>query len=174
MLSQKPEQAMIAIKNVLVPTDFGEAALSALEYGRNIARTFGATLHVVYVVDNLAARVSLDYPHPLNLARMQTEMETEALMRLEALVSDDDRRTLHAKCVRLTAMSPAPAIMAYAIDAAIDIIVMGTHGRGRMAQLLMGSVAERIVRSAPCPVLVVRQPEREFIAPDALQTVAHV
>lgn len=164
---------MIAIKNVLVPTDFGEAALSALEYGRNIARTFGATLHVVYVVDNLAARVSLDYPHPLNLARMQTEMETEALMRLEALVSDDDRRTLHAKCVRLTAMSPAPAIMAYAIDAAIDIIVMGTHGRGRMAQLLMGSVAERIVRSAPCPVLVVRQPEREFITPDALQAVAH-
>jgi nucleotide-binding universal stress UspA family protein len=164
---------MIAIKNVLVPTDFEEAGTAALQYGRNIARTFGATLHVVHVVDNLAARVSLDYPHPQNLGRMQTDMEAQAAARLDALVTDDDRRTLQAKCVRLTAMSPAPAIMTYATDAAIDIIVMGTHGRGRMAQLLMGSVAERIVRSAPCPVLVVRQPEREFITPDALQAVAH-
>ena len=58
-------------------------------------------------------------------------------------------------------------------EASIDIIVMGTYGRGRVARWLMGSVAERVVRSAPCPVLVVRQPEREFIAPDALQTVVH-
>ena len=160
---------MIAIKNVLVATDFGEAAEAALQYGRNIARTFGATLHVVHVVDNLSARVSLDFPHPPHLERMQTDMEMAALTRLETLVTDDDRRALRAKCVQVTALSPASAIMDYAIEAAIDIIVMGTYGRGRVARLLMGSVAERVVRSAPCPVLVVRHPEREFIVPDALQ-----
>ena len=164
---------MIAIKNVLVATDFGEAAAAALQYGRNIARTFGATLHVVHVADNLSARVSLDFPHPPHLERMQADMEEAALTRLEALVTDDDRRTLHAKCVQVTALSPASAIMDYAIEASIDLIVMGTYGRGRVARLLMGSVAERVVRAAPCPVLVVRQPEREFIAPDALQIVQH-
>ncbi len=162
---------MIAIKNVLVPTDFGEAAQSAQQYGRNIARTFGATLHVVHVVDNLAARTSLDFPHPPDLSHMQADMEAAAIERLRALVTDDDRRTLHARCVPLTALSPATAIMDYATENAIDIIVMGTYGRGRVARWLLGSVAERVVRSAPCPVLVVRQPEREFIAPDALQVV---
>ena len=165
---------MIANKNVLVATDFGEAAAAALQYGRNIARTFGATLHVIHVVDNLSARVSLDFPHPPHLERMQADMEAAALMRLEALVTDDDRRTLHAKSVQVAALSPASAIMDYAIEASIDVIVMGTYGRGRVARWLMGSEAERVVRAAPCPVLVVRQPEREFIAPDALQTVQHV
>jgi nucleotide-binding universal stress UspA family protein len=164
---------MIAIKNVLVPTDFGEAAGAALQYGRNIARTFGATLHVAHVVDNLSARVATDFPHPQNVVRLQLDMEAAAIERLHALVTDDDRRALNAKCVPLTALSPAAAIMDYATEASIDIIVMGTYGRGRVARWLMGSVAERVVRSAPCPVLVVRQPEREFIAPDALQTVQH-
>jgi nucleotide-binding universal stress UspA family protein len=164
---------MIAIKNVLVATDFGEAAAAALEYGRNIARTFGATLHVVHVVDNLSAHVAADYPYPQNMVRMQADMEAAATARLEREVTDDDRRTLRAKAVRLTGSSPATAIMDYAAEASIDLIVMGTYGRGPVARWFVGSVADRVVRSAPCPVLVVRHPEREFIAPDALQTVAH-
>jgi nucleotide-binding universal stress UspA family protein len=54
----------------------------------------------------------------------------------------------------------------------MDIIILGTHGRGALAQLFVGSVAERVVRTAPCPVLTVRHPEHEFVLPDALQTVA--
>jgi nucleotide-binding universal stress UspA family protein len=164
---------MIAIKQVLVATDFGEAATSALEYGRNLARTFGAALHVVHVVDFMAGRLTGDFPHSQSLVRMQADLDAAALARLEALVTDDDRRTLRAKCVRLTSLSPATAIMDYATDASIDVIVMGTHGRSPVARWLMGSVAERVVRSAPCPVLVVRQPEHEFIAPDAIATTAH-
>jgi nucleotide-binding universal stress UspA family protein len=56
----------------------------------------------------------------------------------------------------------------YARDESIDLIVMGTHGRGPFSHLLMGSVAERVVRAAPCPVLTVRHPEHEFVGPDAL------
>ena len=79
---------------------------------------------------------------------------------------------LHAKPVVLTALGTPEAIVEYAKTHNIDIIVMGTHGRRALAHLLMGSVAERVVRTAPCPVLTVRHPEREFIAPDALVVVA--
>jgi nucleotide-binding universal stress UspA family protein len=69
--------------------------------------------------------------------------------------------------------TPALAIVTYAKDANLDLIVMGTHGRGGMAHVLMGSVAEKVVRTAPCPVLTVRHPEHEFVLPDALQVVTH-
>jgi nucleotide-binding universal stress UspA family protein len=72
----------------------------------------------------------------------------------------------------MTSGSPAYAIVDYAREYDIDLIVMGTHGRGALAQLMMGSVAERVVRIAPCPVLTVRHPEHEFVQPDTLLVVA--
>ena len=67
-----------------------------------------------------------------------------------------------------TGNSPAFEIARYAKAEGIDLIVMGTHGRGMMGHLLMGNVAEKVVRIAPCPVLTVHHPEHEFIQPDAL------
>ena len=87
-------------------------------------------------------------------------------------IDDDDRRELHAKTVLVTSVNPAVAIVTYAKDAAVDLIVIGTHGRGGVAHFYMGSVAERVVRTAPCPVLTVRRPEHEFIQPDASQAIA--
>jgi nucleotide-binding universal stress UspA family protein len=63
-------------------------------------------------------------------------------------------------------------IVDYARNYDVDIIVMGTHGRGALAHLVMGSVAERVVRWAPCPVLTVREHEHDFVGPDALEAVA--
>ena len=71
----------------------------------------------------------------------------------------------------LVSHSPAAAITSYAREWGIDLIVMGTHGRGGFAHLLMGSVSERVVQTAPCPVLTVRHPEHEFVLPDALVAV---
>ena len=71
-------------------------------------------------------------------------------------------------------LDAAAAIAAYAKVQLIDLIIVGTHGRGAMKQLIMGSVAERVVRTAPCPVLAVRAHEREFIAPDAVAVRASV
>jgi nucleotide-binding universal stress UspA family protein len=162
---------MIVLKNILVATDFGEASESALTYGRHLARTFCARLHVLHVADNIAVRLSGDATMAF-LPDLQTEVERQAAQRLAAVVSEDDKATLNANAVLLTSARPGDAIVQYARDAAIDLIVMGTHGRRALAHVLMGSVAEGVVRTAPCPVLTVRHPEREFIAPDALVAVA--
>ena len=71
----------------------------------------------------------------------------------------------------MTSGSPAFAIIDYANEQKIDLIVMGTHGRGTLGHFLMGSVAERVVRLAGCPVLTIRQPERDFVRPDGLVEV---
>lgn len=148
---------MIALKQVLVAVDFGDASEAALTYARNFARAFGARLHVMHVLDNTFLRPMANDPHVV---------ETAATRQLVDRLTDDDRQTLHAVPVIRKSDTPAEEIVRYAKDERIDLIVMGTHGRKAVAHLLMGSVAERVVRTAPCPVLTVRHPEREFVLPD--------
>jgi nucleotide-binding universal stress UspA family protein len=161
------EDTVIAIKNVLVATDFSDAAAAALNYGRELARSYQATLHVLHVVDDMRWRYSLDMT-PSLMVGVQESLEEAARTQMNALVTDEDRRQLRAQASVQTALSTADAIVDYARTAGIDILVVGTHGRGGVQRLLLGSVAERLVRLAPCPVLTVRTKEREFIAPDAL------
>lgn len=162
---------MITLKNVLVGTDFGEASETALTYGRDLARTFDATLHVFHVVDDVRARGLVSEGAGIDFSDIQHALESAAREQLDAAVQADDRRELGARAILRTSSTPAAAIVSYAKEAAIDLIVLGTHGRGGMAHLFMGSVAERVVRTAPCPVLTVRHPEHEFVGPDALQAV---
>lgn len=161
---------MIVLKNILVATDFGETSGVALTYGRDLARSYGATLHVLHVVESVVASMA-DAESIGALMDLQAQIERNAGKQMETLVTGEDRTTLHAKPVVLTSSRAAEAIVLYARDHAVDLIVMGTHGRRALAHVLMGSVAERVVRMAPCPVLTVRHPEREFVAPDALVTV---
>ena len=166
---------MIALQNILVATDFSEPSDVALAYGRELARRFGARLHLLHVVEDMGARF-MSFPLPVgDLGHWQAEAESAARIRLHSLLSEEDRQVLRAKTVVQISTSPSEAIVSYAKDTMprIGIIVMGTHGRGAMAHLLMGSVAERVVRTAPCPVLTVRHPQHEFVLPDALQTTAH-
>lgn len=162
---------MIKLQNVLVATDFSEPSETALTYGRDFARAFGARLHVLHVVDSLSARTTAGESYAMDLAGLQRQVEERARERLETLVREDDRRELGAVPVLRTSSSPALAIVEYAKEAGIDLIVVGTHGRSGVSHLLMGSVAERVVRTAPCPVLAVRHPQHEFVLPDALQAV---
>ena len=162
---------MITLKNILVAVDFSEPSDNALAYGRELARTFGGTLHVLHAVGSVvAATLGMD-SYTADLVSLQHELEQSARRQLDALVGDEDRRLLSAKTVIQTSSSAAAAIVDYAKDARIDLIVLGTHGRGGMTHLLMGSVAERVVRTAPCPVLTVRTPEHEFVLPDALEAL---
>lgn len=159
---------MIVLKNILVATDFGDASKTALAYGRDLARMFGATLHVATVVDNLMARSMVVSTYAGDLEAVQEQLEADAETQLRSLVTDDDRARFGVTLHRITDLSPATALTAYAAQAHIDLILMGTHGRRGMSRMFLGSVAERVVREAPCPVMVVRNPEHEFVQPDAL------
>jgi nucleotide-binding universal stress UspA family protein len=159
---------MLAIKNILVATDFSACSEIALTYGRALAHQFGARLHVLHAVEptlsdgtNAIGSVGL-------IPELQTALDDAERARLEDLISADDRRTLQATTILRTLDTPAHAIVEYAQSDKIDLIVIGTHGRHGLAHAVMGSVAERVVRTASCPVLTVRDHEREFVGPDAL------
>ena len=170
--SDKSEAAMILLKNILVATDFSEPSDAALAYGRELARTFKARLLVLNVTDNIMARAYGGDGFVFSDPALQQDVEAAARKQANALLSDEDREQLSAQTVILTSNTPAFTIVDYAAANDVDLIVMGTHGRGAVAHLLMGSVAERVVRTAPCPVLTVRHPEHEFVLPDALVAVA--
>jgi len=165
---------MIQMKNILVATDFGEAADVALGYGRTLARTFGATLHVVHVAENVIMRNAGfgGESYVMLLPDLQRDIEDAARKQLDERMIDNDRPPIPAKTDVLTSVTPAQSIVEYAKNNNVDLIVIGTHGRGGMARLFMGSVAERVVRTAPCPVLTVHHPEHEFVLPDALVATA--
>jgi nucleotide-binding universal stress UspA family protein len=157
MVVRNPPQDFV-VPNILVATDFDPASATALQYGKELGRVFGARLHLLHVAENYFLKPVVPDPHTLEASNRQ---------RLADHLTEDDRRTLHAKPVLVLAENPAAAIVDYATGAKIDLIVIGTHGRSSFDRLLMGSVAERVVRRAPCSVLTVRQAEREFIAPEA-------
>jgi nucleotide-binding universal stress UspA family protein len=155
---------MILLKHVLVATDFSEASDAAMGYGRALAQTFGASLHLLHIAENRFLRPAATDP---------SQLEAATHRHLAARLTDHDRTALHATATLKTADRPAEEIVGFAKAHGIDLIVMGTNGRGAMKQILVGSVAEMVVRTAPCPVLTVRHPEREFIVPDAPEANAN-
>jgi nucleotide-binding universal stress UspA family protein len=162
---------MIALKNILVATDFGPASENALRYGRALARGFGAKLHLLHVTENIFVRAADGYAFVGIPPGLQEDIEEAGRRQTEALLDADDREELRAVAVTVTGNNPAATIVDYARTHLIDLIVLGTHGRGAVAHMFMGNVAERIVRTAPCPVLTVRHPEHDFVIPDALVAV---
>jgi nucleotide-binding universal stress UspA family protein len=164
---------MIRIKNVLVATDFSEPSIAALRYGRELARTFEARLEVLHVADNVYVTYGPE-TYALAIPDLQREIEEAGQRQVDDLLSEGDRVAFHAKGVVVTAVAKAETIVAYAQGHDVDLIVMGTHGRGALGHLFMGSVAERVVRTAACPVLTVHQPQHECIVADNPVPVAVV
>jgi nucleotide-binding universal stress UspA family protein len=159
---------MIALKNILVATDFGEAADVALRYGQTLAKHFNAHLHVLHVAQNVYFNAVGSDAYVAMAPGLQEEVEAAARKQLDERLVDSDGSGPATTAAVETSSSPVFTILEYAKHNRIDLIVIGTHGRGPMAHLLMGSVAERVVRLAPCPVMTVRHPEHEFVLPDTL------
>ncbi len=156
---------MILLENVLVPTDFGDASNCALRYARALGAAFGSSLHVLHVVENLVAHAWTAEAYVTALPGLLDEVAHDAEERLNRLLTEEDRTRLRAKPVVVTG-SPAVEVVRYAEENGIDLIVMGTHGRGAVEHMLLGSVAEKVVRKACCPVLTVRDRQRDFVVPD--------
>jgi universal stress protein A len=146
---------MLEIRSILAPTDFSTHARGAVRYAAGLAERFGATLHLIHVL-----------PHPLPV--MPDGMITSALppdyyRDLEAESQATLKRTLDPAWGSVPAVIDAvlwgdsvSQIINYATEHQISMIVIATHGRTGLSHALLGSVAERIVREAPCPVLTVR------------------
>ena len=158
---------MITLKNILVATDFSEPAEVATYYGQDLARSYDATLHVMHVIEDIRTRYAPELG--FTLPEIEDNIEAAVLRDLDAA---SNRHGSSFRTVVVRASNVANAIAEYARTHAIDLIIVGTHGRGAVSRFLMGSVAERVVRTAPCPVLTVHAKEREFIVPDAIATVA--
>jgi nucleotide-binding universal stress UspA family protein len=148
---------MIQLKNVLAAVDFGEVSTVALSYARSLAGAFGARLHVIHVMENLFLRAMANDPH---------DIEAGSTRRLREMLTDEDRTSLRAVAVVRKSDEPADEIVEYARSEHIDLIVIGMDSRPGFAQVLTGSVAEKVVRTAPCAVLTLRHPEREFVVAD--------
>jgi nucleotide-binding universal stress UspA family protein len=153
---------MLTLKHILVPTDFSETSEAALEYGIALASGFGAKLWLLHVLEKAPAEIPGTPQYPLGLVGPARDATREWLSKI--LTEQHIRELKPALIMRVGA--PHVEIVRYAKDRDVDLIVMGTHGRGFMAHMLMGSVAENVVRRAPCSVLTVRCPQHEFVAPD--------
>jgi nucleotide-binding universal stress UspA family protein len=155
---------MIVLRRILVPVDFSKHSQQALRYGAAIADKFGAELYLLHVVQDVA----LFLPDLVTVA----PPVLPPFEQLSAAVRDGLTRflaenNLAGRAARMEVREGAPHIEIgeVAKDDNIDLIVMGTHGRGVLAHMLLGSVAEKVVRTAPCPVLTVRPGQHEFVTP---------
>jgi nucleotide-binding universal stress UspA family protein len=164
---------MVTLRKILVATDFGEASAAALRYGRELATAFAATLHVLHVTQDLTLAAYAGVEGYVGLPpELQADLDRAAREQAEALLTENDRRLLNAEAVTITSERPAATIVEYARANRFDLIVMGTHGRRALARVMMGSVAEHVVRTAPCPVLTVHSLQHEFVAAEMLVAAA--
>ena len=154
---------MIHVNRILVPTDFSENSKAAIDYGCELARQFNAELHLLNVVEsNIGAySVEMDMFGTSNYASNVVESEKRAAKLLDDLPGPTGK---DCRIVRKTEVGPSClGITQYAKTNDIDLIVISTHGHTGLTHFLMGSVAENVVRTAPCPVLTVRPDGHQFV-----------
>ena len=144
------------ITRILVPTDFSPHADAALQYAMDLARQWDAAVHLLHVVeDPLAAGVWSSELYTAEIAELHVNLARDAETRLQTYVSGDAA----VVTTEVRRGRAATQILDAAREWGSDLIVMGTHGRTGLAHVVMGSVAEKVVRLAPCPVLTLRGPE---------------
>lgn len=151
---------MIEFGKILFPTDFSESAGNAARYAISLAKKYGGKLYIVHVVEpfTYTTDFGLDY------SVQYKEMEATARRLLDEFVASIQRNNLNAEGVLLSG-EPFVEIIKYAKREQVDLIIMGTHGRTGLEHMLLGSVAEKVVRKSPCPVLTVKKTGQVFTMP---------
>lgn len=146
----------MGIRRILIPLDFSDDSLNALKYACELARPLGAELLILYVLEPIYFATPADvYATNTNLAMLMDEQRGVGSQQLARISAELTKKGQRARTVLKTG-SPAHVIVDTAKTARADLIVMATHGRTGLAHLVMGSVAEKVVRTAACPVLTVR------------------
>jgi nucleotide-binding universal stress UspA family protein len=146
---------MALVRNIMVPVDFSAASKEALRYACTLADAFGASLRVLHVTDNpfVPGGYMEFYAPPVEFF---DRADQQAREQLDALLTPEEKGRYRAVFVHRSGLA-AQELLAYMEEQGdIDLVVMATHGRGGVARLMMGSVADKLVRAAPCPVLTLR------------------
>lgn len=144
---------MIKMKTILCPIDYSKGSLTALDYAMHIALRETAKLYLIHVID---IRYLEGYA-PLEVADPDSETINRVKKELNEHVPEDVRKKIDVESI-VTVGIPVLEIINTTKEKEVDVIVMGTHGRTGIAHVIMGSVAENVVRRAPCAVLTVRRP----------------
>ncbi|MBA4391018.1 MAG: universal stress protein [Syntrophus sp. (in: bacteria)] len=149
-------------KKILCPLDFSEFTGEIVEYAVSIARNFGAELHFLHVIPNLNYFTPYEsFLTPENLIAIENNIEAAVDKDFDKIMNIIDMSV--KKIVKNGA--PFVEIIEYVKAESIDLVVMGTHGRSGIEHILIGSVAEKVVRKSPCPVLTIRPRNKAFKMP---------
>jgi nucleotide-binding universal stress UspA family protein len=166
---------MFALSRILVPTNLGEPSKAAIKYGVGFARQFNAQLFLVHVLSAKNFDFAIEAERAIETlmpeAVLNAAPDSPAGVARNAAREDmgrlldpaDERATRVQYVLRAGRGGAGDEIVACATDLAVELIVMGKHRLGLVEHLLAGSVTEKVVRHAPCPVLIVQHPEREFV-----------
>ena len=155
------QQFSINIRRILVPIDFSEHSKNALKYAVPFAQQFKASIDLIYVVEPTIYPADFSFGQ-IGFPNVEEELRTRGIVELENLITKEIAgRVVSRKTVRTG--KPFYEINQYALEENISLIIIATHGHTVMEQILFGSTAEKVVRKAPCPVLVVRSGEHEFV-----------
>lgn len=152
------------IKKILCPVDFSDNARYALDYACEFARMHGAGLEVLHVMIPPPSAIPDFAPMPAFPEELLKQYEETCRAELDRFL-EKERECGIPLTIALRYETPFLGIIHEAHEKEVDLIVMGTHGRTGLRHALMGSVAEKVVRKAPCPVLTVRHPDHVFEMP---------
>lgn len=149
-------------KKVLCPVDFSEFTAEIVQYAHDIAKKYGAELHMLHVLPNLTYYTPYEsFLTPENLIAIEKSIQSE--------VDNDFTNLLKHLDVKVKKVMKEGVVFLEIINyikaESIDLVVMGTHGRGAIEHILIGSVAEKVVRKSPCPVMTIRPKGKEFKMP---------
>jgi universal stress protein A len=149
---------MFKIHTILCPVDFSDASRKAVQYAREFAAGMGATVHLMNVVEPRPMAVDIT----LNYVPLEEDLEKAAAEDLKVILQELTQAGLRAEC-SIEFGNPSDVILEKADELDVNLVIMGSHGKKGLSRLIMGSVAETVVRKANCPVLIVKSEEKEFI-----------
>lgn len=149
-----------AINKILVPIDFSDYSKNSLKYAVNFAKFLKAKVYLIYVIEPQI------YPADFSMGQIamppvELELDKRAKEELEKLAKTEINGELEVETIIKTG-KPFIEIIETAREIAVDLIIIATHGRSGVEQILFGSTAEKVVRKAPCPVLTLRDPIKGF------------
>jgi len=157
---------MSTLQNIVVPTDFSEHSDHALLYAASLGERFGATIHLLHVITLHGYEGDMDAARFPDMAPLLERADKVARERLDAGALHGGAAEAKVIKALTRSISPAEAIVDYAERKSADMIVVATRGNSGLAYILLGSVTERVIRYAPCPVLAVEKGDRDYVDPD--------